>query len=64
MKYHIIATVDNSKFLSEVVHADRKDKAESFAKHYISSVYVGEINIIRVVEESEWQKLMATVRKK
>ena len=64
MKYHIIATVDNSKFLSEVVHADNKDDAEIFAKHYISSVYIGEVNIIRVVEEIEWQKLMAEIRKK
>ena len=64
MKYHIIATINDKKFLSEIVEADNADQAESFALDYISKVYVGEISVIRVVKESEWQKLIAETRKK
>ena len=64
MKYHIIASINDEKFLSEVVEADSADKAESFALDYISKVYVGEVSVIRVVKEAEWKQLIAEVRKK
>lgn len=61
MKYHVIATIDEKKFFSEVVEADDAEQAGKFVESYLSILYVGEVNIIRTVEETRWQKMLKSV---
>ena len=55
MKYHVIAIV-NDRFLSECYEAENEDQAEN---QMLANT--GEVIIIKVVPEDEWQKLLEQV---
>ena len=57
MKYHVVAIQNQSKFISKCCDATNEDQAEM----QILSSYIGEVVIIRTMQEDEWQKLLDEV---
>lgn len=64
MKYIGIAIIDDSKFRNAEVEAENGTQAEQKLLHQLQDKYIGQINIIKVVEKDEWCKLVEQTRKR
>ena len=62
MKYITIATIDGKMFRNMETSARDIDRAETIAKVLLKNKYVGEIEIIRTVEKSAWQKMVKNLK--
>ena len=62
MRYITIATIDGKMFRNMETSARNIDKAETIATILLKNKYVGEIEIIRTVEKSAWQKMIKNLK--
>ena len=62
MKFVIIATIDGKMFRNMETSAKDVDRAETIATILLKNKYVGEIEIIRTVEKSAWQKMIKNLK--
>ena len=62
MKFVTIATIDGKMFRNMETSARDIDRAETIAKVLLKNKYVGEIEIIRTVEKSAWQKMVKNLK--
>ena len=62
MKFITIATIDGKMFRNMETSAKDVDKAETIATILLKNKYVGEIEIIRTVEKSAWQKMIKNLK--
>lgn len=62
MKFITIATIDGKMFRNMETSAKNVDRAETIAKVLLKNKYVGEIEIIRTVEKSAWQKMVKKLK--
>ena len=62
MKFVTIATIDGKMFRNMETSARNIDKAETIATILLKNKYVGEIEIIRTVEKSAWQKMVKKLK--
>ena len=62
MKFVTIATIDGKMFRNMETSAKDVDRAELIAKTLLKNKYVGEIEIIRTVEKSAWNKLIKNLK--
>ena len=62
MRYITIATIDGKMFRNMETSAKDVDRAELIAKVLLKNKYVGEIEIIRTVEKSAWQKMIKKLK--
>ena len=62
MRYITIATIDGKMFRNMETSAKDVDKAETIATILLKNKYVGEIEIIRTVEKSAWQKMIKKLK--
>ena len=62
MRYITIATIDGKMFRNMETSAKDVDRAELIAKTLLKNKYVGEIEIIRTVEKSAWQKMIKNLK--
>ena len=62
MKFVTIATIDGKMFRNMETSAKDVDRAEIIAKTLLKNKYVGEIEIIRTVEKSAWQKMIKKLK--
>ena len=62
MRYITIATIDGKMFRNMETSAKDVDRAETIAKTLLKNKYVGEIEIIRTVEKSAWQKMIKKLK--
>ena len=62
MRYVTIATIDGKMFRNMETSARDIDRAELIAKTLLKNKYVGEIEIIRTVEKSAWQKMIKNLK--
>lgn len=62
MRYITIATIDGKMFRNMETSAKDVDRAETIATILLKNKYVGEIEIIRTVEKSAWQKMIKKLK--
>ena len=62
MKFVTIATIDGKMFRNMETSAKDIDRAETIATILLKNKYVGEIEIIRTVEKSAWNKLIKNLK--
>ena len=62
MRYITIATIDGKMFRNMETSAKDVDRAETIATILLKNKYVGEIEIIRTVEKSAWQKMVKNLK--
>lgn len=62
MKFVTIATIDGKMFRNMETSAKDVDRAETIATILLKNKYVGEIEIIRTVEKSAWQKMVKKLK--
>ena len=62
MKFVTIATIDGKMFSNMETSAKDVDRAETIATILLKNKYVGEIEIIRTVEKSAWQKMIKNLK--
>lgn len=62
MKFVTIATIDGKMFRNMETSAKDVDRAETIATILLKNKYVGEIEIIRTVEKSAWQKMIKSLK--
>ena len=62
MRYITIATIDGKMFRNMETSARDIDRAETIATILLKNKYVGEIEIIRTVEKSAWQKMVKNLK--
>ena len=62
MRYITIATIDGKMFRNMEISAKDVDRAETIATILLKNKYVGEIEIIRTVEKSAWQKMIKNLK--
>ena len=62
MRYITIATIDGKMFRNMETSAKDVERAELIAKTLLKNKYVGEIEIIRTVEKSAWQKMIKNLK--
>ena len=62
MKFVTIATIDGKMFRNMETSARDIDRAETIATILLKNKYVGEIEIIRTVEKSAWQKMIKKLK--
>ena len=62
MKFITIATIDGKMFRNMETSARDIDRAETIATVLLKNKYVGEIEIIRTVEKSAWQKMIKNLK--
>ena len=62
MRYITIATIDGKMFRNMETSAKDVDRAETIATILLKNKYVGEIEIIRTVEKSAWQKMIKNLK--
>ena len=62
MRYITIATIDGKMFRNMETSAKDVDRAERIATILLKNKYVGEIEIIRTVEKSAWQKMIKKLK--
>ena len=62
MRYITIATIDGKMFRNMETYAKDVDRAETIATILLKNKYVGEIEIIRTVEKSAWQKMIKKLK--
>ena len=62
MKFVTIATIEGKMFRNMETSAKDVDRAELIAKTLLKNKYVGEIEIIRTVEKSAWQKMIKKLK--
>ena len=62
MRYITIATIDGKMFRNMETSAKDVDMAELIATILLKNKYVGEIEIIRTVEKSAWQKMIKKLK--
>lgn len=62
MKFITIATIDGKMFRNMETSAKDVDRAETIATILLKNKYVGEIEIIRTVEKSAWQKMVKSLK--
>ena len=62
MKFVTIATIDGKMFRNMETSAKDVDRAETIATILLKNKYVGEIEIIRTVEKSAWQKMIKKLK--
>ena len=62
MRYISIATIDGKMFRIMETSARNIDRAETIATILLKNKYVGEIEIIRTVEKSAWQKMIKNLK--
>lgn len=62
MRYITIATIDGKMFRNMETSAKDIDRAETIATILLKNKYVGEIEIIRTVEKSAWQKMIKNLK--
>ena len=62
MKFVTIATIDGKMFRNMETSAKDVDRAEQIATILLKNKYVGEIEIIRTVEKSAWQKKVKNLK--
>ena len=62
MKFVTIATIDGKMFRNMETSAKDVDRAETIAKTLLKNKYVGEIEIIRTMEKSAWQKMIKKLK--
>ena len=62
MKFITIATIDGKMFRNMETSAKDVDRAETIATILLKNKYVGEIEIIRTVEKSAWQKMIKRLK--
>ena len=62
MRYITIATIDGKMFRNMEISAKDVDRAETIAKTLLKNKYVGEIEIIRRVQKSPWQKMIKKLK--
>ena len=62
MRYITIATIDGKMFRNMETSAKDVDRAETIATILLKNKYVGEIEIIRTVEKSAWQKMIKSLK--
>ena len=62
MRYITIATIDGKMFRNMETSEKDVDRAETIATILLKNKYVGEIEIIRTVEKSAWQKMIENVK--
>lgn len=62
MKFVTIATIDGKMFRNMETSAKDVDRAETIATILLKNKYVGEIEIIRTVEKSAWQKMVKNLK--
>ena len=62
MRYITIATIDGKMFRNMETSARDVDRAETIATILLKNKYVGEIEIIRTVEKSAWQKMIKNLK--
>ena len=62
MKFVTIATIDGKMFRNMETSAKDVDRAETIATILLKNKYVGEIEIIRTVEKSAWQKMIKNLK--
>lgn len=62
MRYITIATIDGKMFRNMETSAKDVDRAETIATILLKNKYVGEIEIIRTVEKSAWQKIVKNLK--
>ena len=62
MRYITIATIDGKMFRNMETSAKDVDRAETIATILLKNKYVGEIEIIRTVEKSSWQKMIKKLK--
>lgn len=62
MKFITIATIDGKMFRNMETSARDIDRAETIATILLKNKYVGEIEIIRTVEKSAWQKMIKNLK--
>ena len=62
MKFITIATIDGKMFRNMETSAKDVDRAETIATILLKNKYVGEIEIIRTVEKSAWQKMVKNLK--
>ena len=62
MKFVTIATIDGKMFRNMETSAKDVDRAETIATILLKNKYVGEIEIIRTVEKSAWNKLIKNLK--
>lgn len=62
MKFITVATIDGKMFRNMETSAKDVDRAETIATILLKNKYVGEIEIIRTVEKSAWNKLIKSLK--
>lgn len=62
MRFITIATIDGKMFRNMETSAKDVDRAETIATILLKNKYVGEIEIIRTVEKSAWQKMIKNLK--
>ena len=62
MRYITIVTIDGKMFRNMETSAKDVDRAETIATILLKNKYVGEIEIIRTVEKSAWQKMIKNLK--
>ena len=62
MRYITIATIEGKMFRNMETSAKDVDRAETIATILLKNKYVGEIEIIRTVEKSAWQKMVKKLK--
>lgn len=62
MRYITIATIDGKMFRNMETSAKDVDRAETIATILLKNKYVGEVEIIRTVEKSAWQKMIKSLK--
>ena len=62
MKFITIATIDGKMFRNMETSPKDVDRAERIATILLKNKYVGEIEIIRTVEKSAWQKMIKKLK--
>lgn len=62
MRYITIATIDGKMFRNMETSARNIDRAETIATILLKNKYVGEVEIIRTVEKSAWQKMIKNLK--
>ena len=62
MNFVTIATIDGKMFRNMETSAKDVDRAETIATVLLKNKYVGEIEIIRTVEKSAWQKMVKNLK--
>ena len=62
MRFVTIVTIDGKMFRNMETSARDIDRAETIATILLKNKYVGEIEIIRTVEKSAWQKMIKNLK--